>query len=241
MSIIPSQQGTQPAIAEAVPEMTHPIANALSELVQRADLDDDVRNYLLKTLNDYFESIVMFKTDSFSEAADILYAQNDNELYDVLSIWNTDHYDFSVTHSNQKFIPSLCSPTIYFLKSLNRYERQELHAKMQNIGRLVKEMKRLLKNEYTFTTRRATGTKSPEFEFPSFETLKLFYECERKIKYKSYAEGAERLESGNHVYLCPTCNHYHQGRPRQASTVKEPEPEEMLRRYQRVWRQYHNV
>ena len=241
MSIIPSKQETRPAYADAVPRMTHPIAKALRRLVHSADIDNDVRNCLLTTLNDYFEKNTIVRTDSFSEAADILYARNDNELYDVLSIWNIDHYDFFVAQSSQDFVIAVGTPPMHFLKSLHRYERQELHTNMQNIGQLVKAMKKLLKSEYIYTTRRATGTKSPEFEFPPLEKLKFFYECERKIKYMTSEEGLERLESGNHVYLCSTCKHYHQGRPRQDTTVKEPEPEEMLRRYQRIWRQYHNV
>lgn len=239
MPIVPSQQDTQPADA-VPPELTHPIAKALSRLVQSADLDDDVRNCLLTTLNNYFEKNTIFRNESYSEAADTLYARNDNELYDVLSIWKADHYDFFVAHSSQNFVIDVGTPPMHLLKSLHRYERQELHIKLQNIGNLVKALKKLLKSEYIYTTRRATGSNEvQEVEYPPFEQLKFFYECSRKIKYISFEEGSERLESGNHVYLCPTCNHYHQGRPRQATTVQEPELEEMLRRYQRIWRQYH--
>lgn len=243
--ISPSTEGIQPASAAddlSTPEMTHPIAKALSGLAQSADVDDDVRNCLLTALNDYFEKNTIFRCESFSEAANTLYAQDDNELYDVLSIWNIDHYDFFVSRSSQDFVMAVGSPSVYFLKSLGRYERQELHTKLQCLGELVKAMKKLLKQEYIFTARRSTGpNEMQEVKYPPFEQLKLFYECERKIKHKSYEDGLERLESGNHVYLCPTCNHYHQGRPRQATTVQAPEPEEMLRRYQRIWRQYHNV
>lgn len=237
--IVPSQQGIAASNNDAaMPEMTHPIAKVLGKFIQDADVDNDVRNYVMVLLNSYFEQITIFRFTDYHEAIEALYDINDNELYDAISVWNIDRYDYFVTQSNQNFLLTLRSPSSMFLKSLNRYERQELHESLQKVGGAIAAMRTFLKNECGYTSRRAKGTKDlKDIIYPSLDKLKLFYECERKVQYGSIEAVSESLEKGNGFYFCSHCTRYHQGRSRKASAV-ELEPDNLLKRYKRTWKRY---
>jgi hypothetical protein len=215
----------------------HPIAAGLAQWVDVED--EDAQKILLESLREYFEDIVLFETSSHHEAFQFLYSQNDNKTYDILSIPNGDHYDMFVTPSNDKFHEVVRCPAVGFLKDSGRYEREQLHFQLSNLGKNVLLLKRILKRDYTFTTRVATGDFPDSLEYPSVGIMKLFYECERKVKYASPDEAMNALDTRCHVYSCKHCGYYHQGRPRQENTTRTPDEAEMLRRYKRVWNTYH--
>ena len=201
--------------------------------------DEDARKIVLDSLRNYFEGIVLFETSSHDEALQFLYSQNDNKTYDILSIRNGDHYDMFVTPSNGKFHEALKFPAVKFLKSSGRYEKEQLHYQLAELGRNVMQLKKILRKEYTFTSRVATGNTPDSLEYPSLDTMRVFYECERKVQYESPDAALNALDKRCHLYSCGYCGKYHQGRPRQEGTLRTPDEAEMLRRYRRVWNTYH--
>lgn len=215
----------------------HPIAAGLARWVDVED--EDARQILLESLRKYFENLVLLETSSHDEALQFLYSQNDNKTYDVLSIRNSDHYDMFVTPSNDKFHEVVRFPAINFLKSSGRYEKEKLHLQLSELGKNVMQLRKILRKDYTFTSRVATGNTVDSFEYPALDTMKVFYECERKVKYDSPDESIDSLHTQCHFYSCDYCGKYHQGRPRQEGTLMTPDDVEMMKRYKRVWNQYH--
>jgi hypothetical protein len=215
----------------------HPIAAGLARWVDVED--EDARKLLLESLGKYFENIVLLETSSHEEALQFVYGQNDNKTYDVLSIRNEDHYDMFVTPSNDKFHEVVRFSASNFLKASGRYEKEQLHFQLYELEKNCRQLKKILRKDYIFTSRVATGNTVDSVEYPSLDKLKIFYECERKVQYDSPDESISALHTRCHFYSCEYCGKYHQGRPRQEGTLKTPDDVEMMKRYRRVWNQYH--
>lgn len=215
----------------------HPIAAGLAPWVDVKD--EDARKLLLESLRKYFDNIALLETTSHDEALQFLYSQNDNKTYDILSVRNGDHYDMFVTPSNDRFHDVVKFPAANFLKASGRYEKEHLHIQLAELGTNVRQLRKVLRKDYTFTSRVATGNTADSLEYPSLETMKFFYECERKVQYDSPDESISVLDARCHFYSCNHCGKYHQGRPRQEGTLKTPDEVEMMKRYRRIWNQYH--
>ena len=225
--------------------LNHPVARALNNFEPVGKLDEDVLSYVVTMLSKHTIEHIIFRSSDYNETLGFVYGLNDNELYTVISAPHEDHYDFFVIHSDyfhsrsahHRHFNEVRYACVDFLKNLNRYEGQQLSQHLKDMGDAIKDMK----DSLSYTARRATGVKEQqEVVYPPFDRLKLFYECERKVRYDSLQEGLKNCEDWNTVFQCEHCNHYHQGRPRQVAP-EEVDPAKTLQRYQVTWKRYHST
>lgn len=220
---------------------THPLTLQVQELFTDSELSPEATCLLLEELDSYFVKNTLHYSDNLPEVVQRLYAIGDQQMYTIISVCGFNGYEAVLLPPLQHLIKSSSQKTINLLKSSGNYESELLHEEIKKLNRLTKAVLELLKDS-TRTSRRAIGhgVATQEFEFPDYEILKAFYECDRKVAYESIAEGESNLEYGNNVYLCVHCSKYHQGKAK-VSTAPPVAEEVVLGRYKTAWRRYNKV
>lgn len=221
----------------------HPLTLQVQDLFTDSALTPDVTRILLDELDGYFMSITLDHSRNLPSVVDNLYAIGDHEMYSIISVCGVESYEAVLIPSLQHLIKGSSQQTLTFLRESGKYEKQSLHVEITKVIQLLKAVLELLRNS-TLTTRRAIGSgvgvPTKDITFPDYETLKVFYECGRKVAYQSDEEGKEKLFSCNSLYLCVHCNKYHQGRP----SIPNPPPVSeaiILSRYKLAWRRYNKI
>lgn len=219
----------------------HPLTLQIQELFTDSELSPEANYVLLEELNSYFVRNTLNYSNNLPEVVQSLYAIGDHKMYTIISVCGFNGYEAVLMPPLQHLIKSSSQKTINLLKSSGNYENQLLHEEIKKLNRLTKAVLELLKDS-TRTSRRAIGhgTATQEVEFPDYDTLKVFYECGRKVTYESVTEGESNLEYGNNVYLCVHCGKYHQGKAKVSSAPPVAE-EVILGRYKTAWRRYNKV
>lgn len=220
---------------------THPLTLQVQELFIDSALTPEATRLLLDELDRYFVSSTLDHSANLPSVVSNLYAIGDHKMYTIISVCGFNSYEAVLIPPLQNIIKPSSQKTINFLRESGKYEKHALHAEITKVNSLLKDVLELLKNS-TRTTRRAigNGVPTPEVDFPDYETLKAFYECGRKVSYKSIAEGEANLEYLNNIYLCAHCNRYHQGQSKVSSAPPVAE-EVKLGRYRTAWRRYNKI
>jgi hypothetical protein len=221
----------------------HPLTLQVQELFTDSELTPDVTRLLLEELDEYFTSVTLDYSDNLPSVVNNLYAIGDHEMYSIISVCGFNSYEAVLIPPLQHLIKASSQKTIAFLRESGKYEKQTLHAEITKVIQLLKSVLELLRDS-TLTTRRAIGSgvgvPTKEIDFPDYQTLKIFYECGRKVTYESDTEGIEKLFSCNSLYLCAYCNKYHQGRTSGPNPLPVSE-EIILSRYKLAWRRYNKI
>lgn len=218
----------------------HPLTLQVQELFLDSNLTPKVNLMLLKGIDDYFQQQTIACSNNMPQLVDKLYLIGDNEMYTIISTCNHSGYHAALMPAIQGIIRSSAKDTIKYIKESGEYQKEDLSKVIKDVNVLMKSVLLVLRDS-TRTTRRAIGTTDfKEVEFPDYETLKVFYECERKVRYGSVEEGNAGMIAGNNIYLCPHCSGYHQGQARVAGAPEVP-LNVQLGRYKTAWRRYNNV
>lgn len=224
-----------------MPSYKNPLTLQVQELFIDSELTPEVTGMLLDELNGYFTSKTLLHSNDIPTVIRHLYSIGDHERYSIISVCGFHGYEAVLIPSLQPFLKSTSHKTISFLKESGKYEREVLHAEILKVNQLLKAVLELLRNS-TRTTRRAIGHNelAEEFEFPDNETLKVFYECGRKISYDSIETVLNELNDETNAYLCKHCGRYHQGRFSVPGATPVPEGV-MQGRYKTAWRRYKKI
>lgn len=221
---------------------SHPIMMTLGEFNPVENMDAEVFDFLIDLMGRYLIEHAIFRSSHYRETLDFVYGRNDGQLYSVVSSAHDDHYDFFVIHSDYfhyKSIKHMHARQIFmdcvsFLRSLNRYQKEEIASQEIYIHSVLRQIRRTL----VYTRRRGSGVKEDKgVIYPSLDELKIFYECERKISYASLEEGLKYCDGNKEVYRCEHCGGYHQGHPPQVSP-EDGDPVKVINRYKLTWRRY---
>lgn len=218
----------------------HPVTCQLQPLFDSTSLDAVAVELCRQAVDDYFQQSIFFESESFLEVLNTLYALNDNNLYSILQIGNSTGYTYFLMPQRQGFRRAVAKPPYEYLKSSEHYQRENLAVELKKVQGLVDAICVCVMKTLTYMTRRATGIKeAEEVHYPSFEELKLFYECKRKMAYDSVDAVTAGLFEENEAYLCSHCQKHHQGKS--PSKVEEVADTSYLKRYKRAWRMRHRL
>lgn len=217
----------------------HPLTEQVEELFLSSELSPTITNDLLDTVDQYFKDKTVEIGDHLPSVINNLYAIEDHKLYSIISICYRDRYEAVLIPSLVHFILHVQKGVLNRVKLSEQYQGVELGKVVSNVNKLLRLIYETLGSSMV-TTRRAVGVdeKAPVV-FPDVETLKVFYECKRKVKYASKVEAEQAMVSRYEAYRCLHCSHYHVGQP-SVTGVTLPESVR-LARYKRVWRRYHKI
>lgn len=223
-----------------MPEL-HPVTQQLQPLFDSTSLDVMAVDLCKQAVDEYFREIIFFESEDFIETLNTLYALNDKKTYSILQIGSDSGYTYFLMPSQQGLRWVVSHSAFRYLKESGKYQGKLLGVEQMKAHKLAGSIVVAVTKNLTYMKRSATGIKEEvEVEYPPTETLKLFYECGRKIAYESTAEAEAGLWDGNDVYLCRHCEKYHQGKSPKENEV-EVNDQTRLKRFQRVWRYSNNL
>jgi hypothetical protein len=222
-----------------MPFFTHPLTLQVQEIFTESDLAPEVTRLLLDELNSYFVRHTITYSENLPAIVETLYAIADQKMYTIVSVCDFHGYKAVLLPPLQHLIKDSSKETITRLKMSGKYEGVSLHAEIMKVNTLLKHVLELLRSS-TRSTRKAIGLEGKEVEFPDDETLKIFYECGRKVSYDSKEHAESNVTSENALYRCRHCNKFHQGR-KKAVTAPPVDYEVKLGRYKTAWRRYHKI
>lgn len=218
----------------------HLLTLQIQELFLDSKLPPNVTLMLFNEIDAFFVGETIQQSDSIPPLLQQLYALDDDEYYSIINVSYLDGYQAVLLPALRKNIwRGSFSGTQKYIKETYFNDKEVLREMMDSLNRLTETIQKMLTIS-TRTTRKAVGiTPYADITFPDDETLKLFFECGRKIAYKSLEDVRNNLEEGNTMYRCSHCAKYHQGKAKAADAPVIPENVQLMR-YRAVWRRYHH-
>jgi hypothetical protein len=218
----------------------HPVTQQLQSLFDSTSLDSQAVEICKQSVDEYLTKVIFYKNDDFVETLNALYALNDKKTYSILQLGTDASYTYFLMPSQQGLRYAAFHSACRYLKKSGKYHGEVLGVELSKVHLLAEAIVFEVTKNLTYMKRSATGIKDEvEVEYPPFEKLKLFYECERKMPYASLSAAEAGVLEANGVYLCSHCRKYHQGR--NPNDIYELNSDAYLNRYQRVWRWSHNL
>lgn len=172
--------------------------------------------------------------DSIGQAVYYVY---DNELSEHHDIFGLGEAGYFILPAKKVF------PKDVLLTTLRDYRTKQEDLSTAGFQEFITQLTRSIQAVHTALgelrqSRRKFDGFKPEPEFPSFDELKEFHECRRKVSHGSFEEAKASSGEGQRAYQCNHCSSWHKGHPPILDSIT---PEAMERRYKRTWRRYHGI